>query len=48
MEYNLDNLIHQFRQYLLAGNGIALKSIKFYVSDIKYFFGWFFSPQAAL
>lgn len=43
MEYNWYNLESNFRIYLRAVKKIQDVSIKNYLSDIRYFFGWIYS-----
>lgn len=40
-QYNLSNLEPQFKRYLTAVNKLSSVSVKNYLSDFRYFVGWF-------
>lgn len=40
-QYNLSNLEPQFKRYLAAVNKLSSVSVKNYLSDYRYFVGWF-------
>lgn len=45
-EYNLYNLEASFRNYLVAEN-VSPNTLKNYLSDFRYFCGWYESPKTA-